>query len=285
MASNERLPALLLKMKALYTKLSKSERLAADYILARPEEVIYLSVAGLAEASGVSEATVVRACRRIGLAGYQDLKVTLAQDMVTPLQGIHEEIREGDDAATIITKVFQGTLHALTFTHDTLKPQNIEQAADAILRAKNVIIMGLGNSHAVAVDLQHKLLRVGIRAAAHTDSHMQAIAAAYTTPEDVIFSISHSGSSRDIVDNTQTAKNNGSLTISLTNIGPSPLSKLADLQLYTASRETQYRIVSMSSRIAQMAIIDSIYTIIAYKKPGAVEGFHRIHKGLQNKKY
>lgn len=285
MASNDRLPALLLKMKALYAKLSKSEQRAADYILQHPEEVIYLSVAGLAEQSGVSEATVVRACRRIGLDGYQDLKVTLAQDLVTPLQGIHEEIQDGDDASTIITKVFQGTLHALTFTHDTLKPAAVEQAADIIMRARAVIIMGLGNSHAVAVDLQHKLLRVGIRATAHTDSHMQAIAAAHTTPDDVIFSISHSGSSRDIVDNTKAAKSNGAFTISLTNIGSSPLSKLTDLQLYTASKETQYRIVSMSSRIAQMAIIDSIYTIIAYKRPETTEGFHKIGKALLGKKY
>ena len=285
MATNERLPALLLKMKALYSKLSRAEQRAIDYIIQYPEKVIYLSVAGLAEQSGVSEATVVRACRRIGLDGYQDLKVSLAQDIVTPLQGIHEEIQEGDDANTIINKVFQGTLHALNFTHDTLKPVAIEQAADRIMRARAVMIMGLGNSHAVAVDLQHKLLRVGITASAHMDSHMQAIAAVHTKSDDVVFSISHSGSSRDIVDNTKLAKENGSFTISLTNIGSSPLSKITDLQLYTASKETQCRIVSMSSRIAQMAIIDSIYTIIAYKSPRAVEGFYRIHKGLQGKKY
>ena len=285
MTNNERLPALLLKMKALQSKFSKAELRAVEYIMQHPEEVIYLSVAGLAEQSGVSEATIVRACRRLGLEGYQDLKVTLAQDLVTPLQGIHEEIKEGDDANTIITKVFQGTLHALNFTHDTLKPASIEQAAEKIMRARGVMVMGLGNSHSVAIDLQHKLLRVGIRATAHTDSHMQAIAAAYTTPDDVIFSISHSGSSRDIVDNTAIAKENGSFVISLTNIGSSPLSKLADLQLFTASKETQYRIVSMNSRIAQMTIIDSIYTIIAYKRPEIAEGFHRIYKGLQNKKY
>ena len=59
MINNERLPALLLKMKSLYNTLSKSEQQVVNYIMENPEKVIYLSVAGLAENSGVSEATVV----------------------------------------------------------------------------------------------------------------------------------------------------------------------------------------------------------------------------------
>lgn len=285
MKTGDRLPALLLKMKALRSKLSKSEQQVVDYIIENPEKVIYLSVAGLAESSSVSDATVVRTCRSLGLNGYQDLKVTLAQDIVTPLQSIHEEINQDDSASLIIDKVFQGTMHALNFTHDTLKVESIEAAADVIMNAKTVTIMGLGNSHAVAIDLQHKLMRLGINANAYVDSHMQAINATHLGPGDVVFSISHSGSSMDIVDSTQIARDNGATTISLTNIGISPLSKLTDIQLYTASKETRYRIVAMSSRIAQMAIIDSIYTIIASKKPNAIDSFHCIEKSLNKKKY
>lgn len=285
MLNNEKLPALLLKMKSLYTSLSKSEQQVVDYIMRHPQQVIHLSVAGLAENSGVSDATVVRTCRKLGFNGYQDLKVTLAQDIVTPLQCIHEEIEEGDTTSTIISKVFQGILHTLTFTHYTINVESIEKAADIIKKANSLIIIGLGNSHSVALDFQHKMLRLGIRAYAHTDSHMQAIACSHMTKDDVLFAISHSGSSRDIVDSTKIAKSRGAATISLTNIGVSPLSKITDIQLYTASKETKYRIVAMSSRIAQMAIIDSIYTIIASKTPGVVENFHLIEKMLNTKKY
>ena len=78
-------PALVLKMQALLPTLSKSEQKVATYIIENPEKVIYQSVAELAEESGVSDPTVVRACQRLGLSGYQELKVTLAQDIVTPL--------------------------------------------------------------------------------------------------------------------------------------------------------------------------------------------------------
>ncbi|OQB24376.1 MAG: putative HTH-type transcriptional regulator YbbH [Firmicutes bacterium ADurb.Bin182] len=285
MIISEREPALLMKMKALRPSLSRAEQQVVDYIIGHPETVIYLSVAGLAENSGVSDATVVRTCRSLGLNGYQDLKVTLAQDIVTPLQSIHEEINEGDSVSVIVDKVFQGTLHALNFTHDTLKVEAIEQAAEAIMKARTVIVMGLGNSHSVAIDLQHKLMRLGMLSIAFTDSHMQAIAASQLTPDDVVFAISHSGSSMDIVDSVRLAKDNGVKTISLTNIGISPLSKITDIQLYTASKETRFRIVALNSRIAQMAIIDVLYTVLASRLPEAVTGFHRLEKALNKKKY
>ena len=82
--------------------MSKSEQQVIDYISKNPEQVIYLSVAGLAENSGVSDATVIRACRSIGLNGYQELKVTLAQDIVSPLQSIHEEIGPEDAPSVFI---------------------------------------------------------------------------------------------------------------------------------------------------------------------------------------
>lgn len=281
----ERSPALLLKMRAMRELFSAAERRVLDYILANPDKVIYLSVAGLADLSGVSDATVVRTCQKLGLAGYQELKVTLAQDLVTPLQNIHEEVRAEDDAAAILDKVVQSTIHTLTLTHDTVKPETLEAAACAILGARRVCIYGLGNSHAVALDLQHKLNRLGLDAAAFTDPHLQAINASYCGPEDLVFAISHSGSSRDIVDSVRIARARGARIITLTSMGVSPLQREADIALFTASQETRYRIVALSSRIAQITLVDVIYTIAAMRKEGAVEGFHRVEQALQAKKY
>ena len=283
--SPERVPTLLLRMETMRDSLGQAERKVVEYILENPEKVIYLSVAGLAEQSGVSDATVVRACRKLGLSGYQDFKVTLAQDIVTPMQNIHEEISDEDPAEVIVDKVFQGTMQALTMTHDALDVNAIVKAADAIENARRVVILGMGSSHSVAIDLQHKLMRLGIDAVAYMDSHMQTISTSLLTENDVVFSISHSGSSKDVVDNTKLAKANGATTISMTSIGSSPLSKITDIQLYTASKETQYRIVALSSRIAQETIIDTIYTLIAIRNEKYVDGFHKIEKAIQRKKY
>jgi DNA-binding MurR/RpiR family transcriptional regulator len=286
MNDTDRLPALIMKMKALRSSLSKSVARVIDYIIEHPEEVVYLSVSGLAENSGVSVATVIRACRDIGMSGYQDLKVTLAQDIVTPLQSIHEEISATDSATAIMDKVFQSSIHTLRFTYDTLKVETVVAAADIINNSSRVNIYGLGNSHSVAIDMQHKLMRLGLNAVAYTDSHMQIIASTFLKAGDSVLAISHSGSSKDIVDASELAKKNGAAVISLTNIGRSPLGDISTVQLTTASKESHYRIVALASRVAQMTIIDTLYTMIAIKRgQQAVDNFRSIEKALESKKY
>ena len=277
------LPSLVLKMKKLMPSFSKSERAVAEYIVKHPEEVIYLSIAALAENSGVSDPTVVRTCQKLGFSGYQSLKVTLAQDIVNPLQSVHEEVSPDDDMQKIISKVFQGTIHALKFTHDTLSSADVEAAAKALMGARKVLIFGLGGSGPIAMDIQHKLLRLGMDAVAYTDPHLQALTSAYVEDGDVVFAISHSGSSKSIVDNARKAKDNGASIISLTSMGRSPLSKLADVSIYTASSETRYRIVAISSRIAELTIIDSIYTYIAMRSEGIKS--MKVEKAMEDLKY
>ncbi len=275
-------PALLRTIESLMGTLSKSEQLAANYIIKHPDEVIYLSVAALAENCGVSDPTVVRACQKLGFSGYQDLKITLTQNLGSSVDEM-EEVLPDDNMQMVITKVFQNAAGALRLTKDIVNAQDLEKAADILLEADRIYIFGLGGSNAVAVDLQHKLMRLGMDVRALTDSHLQTIASAYAKEGDVVFAISHSGSSKSVVDNVRIAKNNGAMIISLTNIGKSPLSKLADLSIYTASSEIHYRIVALSSRIAELTVIDSLYMYLAYKT--GVAGSMKVEKAMEGQKY
>ncbi|MPM43594.1 putative HTH-type transcriptional regulator YbbH [bioreactor metagenome] len=278
-----KLPALVMKMQALLPTLSKSEQKVVGYIIENPEKVIYLSVAELAENSGVSDPTVVRTCQKLGLTGYQDMKVTLAQDLVSPLKSIHEEVNPEDGMQAVLDKVFQSTIHTLTFTHDTIQASDLQAAAEALIGARKILVFGLGGSSAMAADMQHKMMRLGFDATAYHDSHLQAIAACYVDKRDLVFAISHSGSSRNIVDNVRLAKNYGAAVISLTNIGRSPLSKISDIHLSTASVETKYRILAMSSRIAELAVIDTLYTYIGMRTKHNED--YRVEKAMESMKY
>ena len=276
---------MLMKIEAMRSGLSKSELLVCDYILAHPEEVIHLSVSELAAKSGVSDATVIRASQKIGSSSYQDLKISIAKDIVTPLQGVNEEINADDPAGRVTEKVFQGILHTLDFTYRIQDPGLLEKAADILLSANRICICGLGNSHAIAADIQHKFMRLGLSATAYADNHLQVICANSMKSNDVLFAVSHSGSSRDIVHAAEVALRNNASVISLTNVGRSPLADISTVALHTASNETKYRRVALSSRIAQMAIVDVLYTMIALKKPDVFEGFHNIEKDLAQTKY
>lgn len=278
--------ALLMKIREMEPTLSAMEGKAAGYVLEHPREVIYLSITGLAEACGVSDATIVRLCKRLGMQGYQELKVTLAQDIVSPIQSIHEDISESDSPDQILSKVFQSTVHSLEYTQRILDVRQFERAVEALDRAGKVFIYGSGNSGSVAMDLQHKLLRVGINATAYTDGHMQSIASTLLGPGDVCACISHSGSSRDVIEAAQLAKERGALVLCMTNIGRNPLADLSDLRLDTASKETEYHIVALASRVAQYVIINCLYTELALaRKETQRESAMTIERALERKKF
>lgn len=274
---------LVLKIESTMPNLSKSERAVAAYIVKNPEQVVYLSVAALADTCGVSDPTVVRMCQKLGFSGYQSLKLAMAAAVVSPTQTVHEAVNSGDDMKAVTEKVFQSAIYALRFTRDTLDFKAMDAAVQALSDANKIVIFGMGASGSIAMDLQHKLLRLGLNAVVYTDSHLQAIACSHLEKNDVLFAISHSGSSRAVVDNAAIAKKQGVTVITLTSSGKSPLSKIADISLTTVSSETKYRVVALSSRAAALTIVDSIYTYLAMRSEDAMS--LKVEKNMQHLKY
>ena len=275
--------ALVLKIENALSSLSKSEKVVADYIITHPDEIVYLSVAALSDICGVSDPTVVRMCQKLGFKGYQSLKLAMAAAVVSPSQTVHEAVTVEDDMSTVTEKVFQSAVYALQFTKDTLDIKAMESAAGALKNANRIVIFGMGASGPIALDLHHKLLRLGMNATVYTDSHLQAIVCSYLTSHDVIFAVSHSGSSKAVVDSASIAKKHGAKVITLTSSGKSPLTKLADISLTTMSSETKYRVVAISSRAAALTIVDSIYTYLAMHSEDAMS--LKVEKNMDHLKY
>uniref|UniRef100_A0A7C3ZAM0 MurR/RpiR family transcriptional regulator n=1 Tax=Desulfobacca acetoxidans TaxID=60893 RepID=A0A7C3ZAM0_9BACT len=276
----------LIRLRGLYPSLKAALRKVADVALARPELAIYASVNEVAAAAGVSEATVMRLCRLLGFRGFQDFKIALARELVTPLQRLHEEVAEGDDVATIVHKVFQANIAAL---QDTLKVLNLEAmaaAAQALQEARRILLVGVGTSGPIVTDAANKFFRLGLWVQAITDAHLMMMAAALLTPQDVLVAVSHSGSTRDTVETAKTARHAGARVICITNNSLSPLTKTADLVLVTASRETRFRQEAMASRLCQTSILDSLYTLIALARPEeALQNLAKIENVIVTKQY
>ena len=171
-------------------------------------------------------------------------------------------------------------------TKKILDSANLDEACQKIISANKIVVFGLGNSSSVAIDASHKLLRAGLNAIAYNDNHMQVIAASHLTEKDVAIGISHSGSSKDIVDALKIAKEHGATTIAITNSGKSPIIKQSDIVLATSSKETKYNILALSSRIAQLAIIDTMYFHIVYNRYNdALKSIQDTEHALLTKKY
>lgn len=277
---------IMLRIKTLYNDMGRGEKKIADWILEKQSEIIGLSISELAEKCGCGEATIVRFARRLGLVGYQELKISIAQETANATPIVNQSITKNDTCFEIFSKLMNDIYSALEHTKKVLNNDNLETAAKKIVNARRIAIYGLGNSAAVVIDAQHKLLRAGLDASAYCDNHMQAIAASHLSSADVAIGISHSGSSRDVVEALKLSKDSGAATICITNFGKSPIIKHSDIALFTASEETKHNILGMNSRISQLAIIDSIYTyIILQKNQEAIKAVQNTERALQSKKY
>ena len=268
-------------IKVLYDSMGKAEKKIADFLLKDPKAILPLSIVDFAEACGVGEATIVRFSKRLGLDGYQQLKISIAQEEDAPPV---DNISKKDSAYDILTKVCRDINSSLEKTMVVIDADEIAKFCEAIMKAREVCIFGLGNSAAVALDVSHKFLRLGIKAHAFTDNHMQAIAASHLGRGDVAFAISHSGSSRDIIEAMEIAKNNGATTVAITKNGKAPIDKFCDVMLHTISDETNYRILGLSSRISQLAIVDAVYSYLVCHLPHAKENIKKTESALQQKK-
>ena len=278
--------SILLKIKRLYPEMGSSERKIADWLIANFQEIIGLSINELATRCGCGEATIVRFSRRLGLSGYQELKLKIAQESVNTAQGGVLGVEQDDSCYDIFNKRIRDIAVALENTKSVLSPLEIEKAANTIKDARRIVIFGLGNSASIAVDAQHKFLRAGLDAIAYCDNHMQAIAASHLHKGDVAIGVSHSGASIDVVDALKTARETGATTICITNFGESPINEYSDIVLNTRSDETKYSILAMSSRIAQLAIFDAIYTyIVMHSNKAAVRAIKDAETALHSKKY
>lgn len=274
----------LLNIKILYSKMGKAEKQIADWIQEHPGEIISLSIVELAERCKCSEATIVRFSKRLGLSGYQELKISLATESGSST--VNTNISADDTAYQMYEKVCNDIYCSLELTKKSLNPQNMAHAAKKICSANKIIVLGLGNSASVATDASHKFLRAGLNCFAYCDNHMQVIAASHLTDNDVLLAISHSGSSKDIVDALKIAKEHGATTITITNKGKSPILKFSDIVLSTSANETEYNILALNSRIAQLSIIDALYFYIVYNQSDkSLESIKETERSLLSKKY
>ncbi len=280
------IPGCFIRIKGNYEGLRATEKKIGDYILKHPEEVIHLSVTELADRTSTSESSIVRFCQRIGYKGYQELKILLEQDLINPIQSIHEEINEEDDIDTIKRKIFIANAGALHDTLEVLENSELERAVEAIAKARRVDFYGMGGSGCVAQDAYHKFLKIGIPCIALVDCNLQVMSASLLGKEDVVIGISHTGSIRDTVEALQIAKEAGATTICITNHARSPIVNIADIKLFTASRETAFKSDATASRIAQLTIIDALYVGVALKRyEQSAENIRKTRKATVGKRY
>jgi len=252
-------------IQGMYNSLSDSEKLVADYVMKRPDDVIHYSITEFAMHCGASEATIYRLCRKIGFEGYQQFKITLARELSVPVE---EEIslEKITSFHDFMKYVMEEDISILQETTNLLKADLIQKAVEAIVKADRVLLFGVGRSAAIAQDGSLRFSLLGIHASSYSDPHAQVMIASSLTNLDVVIGISHSGMIRDIVKSMEVSKDNKATTIAITAGINSPITQVSDIVLYCAAGKERIG-GFFDSRIGEFSVINVLYrSLILAKK-------------------
>jgi DNA-binding MurR/RpiR family transcriptional regulator len=279
-------PDVVAQMSSLLPSLAPSEQRVARVILASPDQAALLTITEIAGLAETSETTVIRFCRSLGVDSYPKLRIALATAAgragAEPVPRLSPDIDTGDDLATVVAKVGSADGRAIADTVANLDIVQLGRVVSAVAGARRIDVYGAAASGFVALDLQQKLLRIGLTAFAWSDPHMALPSAANLTQADVAIGISHTGTTAETIDALAQARDRGATTVAVTNYARSPIAKVADLLLRTSVSETTLRSGAMASRIAELTLVDCLFIAVAQRHyPVTMEALARTRESVR----
>ena len=261
------------RVRAGVPDLSAAETRVAQAIIRDPVGTVDLTITDLAATIGVSQATIARFCQSLGFTGYREFRLALAGAISREEAGrarfalSESEIDDADPAHEVATKIAYQETMAIEETARELDLDAVDRVADAIVSGGRIHVFGVGASALTAQDLQQKLVRIGLHASFSLDPHLALTSAALLGPGFVAISVSHTGETEETIRPLEIAAAAGATTVAVTNVPTSSLARTADVVLTTRARESPYRTGAMSSRIAQLTLVDILFVRVAQRMP------------------
>jgi len=244
----------------------------ATWLLEERKQVVDLPISRFAQETGVTETTIVRFCKGIGYSGYRELRLALVQSVGIAkglqLGATERKIPEVSNGSmlSLARKVVATNTDVLMRTPQLLDEQSLERVVEALLKATEVCLIGFGSSAPIALDLYQRLLRLGVCASTCSDPHILTVITTKMDRSAVLFGISYSGQSRDLVDALKAAKARKGTTVVLTSNGGAAAARLADILLISAVHPEMAARETVATRISQLAIVDVLCTALALKR-------------------
>ncbi|EIT86366.1 hypothetical protein A374_05361 [Fictibacillus macauensis ZFHKF-1] len=252
---------ILLRIQSVVAQLPTSERKVGHYVLHHPYEVSRMTIHELAKEAEASSSAVTRFCRSIAVPSYAELKVLLSSLRSTSqeVKGFYD-IEPDEQLTSIKKKIVANSVQAIQETAHHLQEDKVYAVIEAMKEAEVIYVYGLGASWLVAQDLVHKWLRLGKAVHAHQDPHLTAASLAASKGKAVLFCISNSGETPEILQLVDIAKAYRVQTIGLTRFGTNTLEKKVNLSLqHVRAPEAPLRSAATSSLFAQLLTISMIF--------------------------
>lgn len=245
------------KLKAAYQDLTQSEKLVADYILEHIDDIKTITSHQLAINTNIGQSTIIRFSQKLGYGSFREL---LADLSAIPRQDIYrEEIQIHESMNDTNRKIIAQYQDIVEITFQNNKAEIIQQACDMLTRAKKVITFGIGSSNLFCEYLANQLVKMGLLCITSQTPHTIYSLIDQSRKDTVLFLISESGETHEVIKAASIAKERGVPIIVMTRMSKNPLHGYADLLLKTVAFETQTRLNITTMRCSQLYLIDALY--------------------------
>ena len=260
----------------------KSERKIGTYIIQHTAEVVDMTVGELAQACGVSDASVSRFCKKIDMKGFHHLKITLAKE-ISERGKEEEEVSNHisvNDIGQSLKNILANKVTEITQTVSMMDTKQLHEILDKLNTAKTVQFFAVGNTIPVAIDGAFKLNQIGIPAVSGTIWETQIGYTYNMTADDVVIAISNSGESTAVLRALEAARSAGATTISITNSEKSSAAQLSDYHITTATREKLFLDGYCFSRVSATTVIEILYLFLTSMRKDAYKSVVRHEQAI-----
>ncbi|CAG9412819.1 MurR/RpiR family transcriptional regulator [Providencia alcalifaciens] len=252
--------ALTVKLESLLTRGKGTEQRIAQFLLEYRDSLVAMNAAELAQAAGVSSASVIRFARQMGYRGYPEFKVDyLSDEKQHKAESLYGNLSRNDDTAQIIAKSGQLFISAIEKSLELLEPAAVDAVAQKLVEAKRIVLFGIGSSAIVANDIFHKFIRVNKSALFSPDLHVQLSYSANLGDGDLAIAVTARGNTPEVNRMLKSAHDNGCTTIALTRFGQDDTARLADLILPYYYDEQHSQLGVITPQVLQMVIFDTLF--------------------------
>lgn len=253
-------------IQAQYPRLSKGQKLIAQYIINNYDKVAFMTASKLGDTVGVSESTVVRFANALGYAGYPKLQEGLQElikNKLTTVQRVEMANEDYSDDSTILSKVLKSDIDNIRGTLDEIDPKAFKNASEEILKARKIYVLGMRSSHVIAqylgfyLDLildNVQVLRMDVG-----DVFEQIVR---INKEDVVIAFSFPRYSKKSYQVVDYAKNKGAHIISITDSYFAPVACLSDNTLLVKSNMASF----VDSLVPAMTVANALAISVGMKE-------------------
>lgn len=253
-------------IKDNYTRLSKGQKLIANFILKDYDKAAFMTAANLGNAIGVSESTVVRFANRLGFEGYRELQNDLQElikNKLTTVQRLNIAESNYKNGENVLSKIMERDMENIKKTINEINTNSFQQAIDLILKGKRIYIIGLRSSSFLAGYLGFYLNflfdNVKIVGSGPNDIFEQLLR---ISSEDVVVVITYPRYSKRIMDVLEYTKEKGASIITITDSFISPAAHEANVSLIASSDMLSF----VDSLVAPMSLINAFIIALGNEK-------------------